>query len=349
MTTPLPERTAPLPFGVGRALSPLYALAVARRNARYNRGAGVTTPPIPVVSVGNLSVGGTGKTPMVRRVVEALKLAGRRPGVVLRGYGPKTAGMSDEEAEHRAALPGVPIRADPNRRRAIFDLVSRVQGARIDCVVLDDGFQHRAVARKVDIVLIDSTRDPWRDALLPGGWLREPVGSLARATAVVITHAESTSPSAVEEIAKRVRIINPDIPIAVTEHTWTELRIANDRVDAASQVNWLEGKRVLAVCAIARPRPFLSGIHDAGAETVAQVVLPDHAAYTARRVAHILATAQEHKVEAIVCTGKDWVKFRSEAGDHLPCPVVRPQLRHHYVSGGEELEKHIVEGVGERR
>jgi tetraacyldisaccharide 4'-kinase len=344
-----PDPRAPLPFGLGAPLAPVYGLVMRRRNRRFDRGVGVRRAPAPVVSVGNLSVGGTGKTPMVRRIVEVLRLAGRRPGVVLRGYGARSNGQSDEEAEHRAALPGVPIVADPDRFHAIADLVSRSQGARIDCVVLDDAFQHRRVARDVDIVLVDATRDPWNDALLPAGWLREPVGSLRRATAVVITHAESVAPSAIDALRERIADAHGEPPIAVTAHEWTGLRSFDGRVDAQDDLEWLQGKRVVAACAIARPRPFLAALRGAGAETAATMILRDHAPFGPGRVERLIEEVERTSAEAIVCTEKDWMKLRRHPGEAWPCPVVRPAVRHVFLEGAEAFEQHVIEGVGGAR
>lgn len=349
MIDPPADPRAPLPLGIGTPLAPLYGLIMRRRNRRFDRGLGVRRAPAPVVSVGNLSVGGTGKTPMVRRVVESLRLAGRRPGVVLRGYGPRSNGQSDEEAEHRTTLPGVPIVANPDRFRAISDLVTRSQGARIDCVVLDDAFQHRRVARDVDIVLVDATRDPWSDALLPAGWLREPVGSLRRATAVVITHAESVAPSAIDALRERIAEAHGKPPIAVTAHDWTGLRIFDGRVDANLDLDWLQGKRIVAACAIARPRPFLASLRSAGAETVATMILRDHAPFGPGRIERLIEDAENAKADAVVCTEKDWMKLRRHPGDAWPCPVVRPAVRHVFLEGVEAFEEHVVEGVGGAR
>jgi tetraacyldisaccharide 4'-kinase len=348
MIDPPPDPRAPLPAGLGVPLAPLYRLGVARRNRRFDRGVNVRRAMAPVVSVGNLTVGGTGKTPMVRHIVEALRLAGRRPGVVLRGYKSR-GGASDEEAEHRAALPGVPVVANPDRYRAIADLIARSKGPRIDCAVLDDAFQHRRLAREADIVLIDATRDPWEDALLPAGWLREPVSSLARATAVVITHAESVAPSAIDALRKRIEAAHGKPTIAVCAHEWTGLRLFDGRVDAEVGLDWLEGRRIVATCAIARPRPFLAALHDARATVVAALTLRDHAAYGPGKVRRLIEMAESADAAAIVCTEKDWMKLRRQPGDAWPCPVVRPAVRHVFLEGAEALDAHVLEAVGGRR
>lgn len=347
MIEPPPDPSAPIPAPLGSLLAPVYALGIARRNRRFDRGQGVRRAPAPIVSVGNLSVGGTGKTPMVRWVVEALRLAGRRPGVALRGYGAK-AGVSDEAAEHRAALHGVPVVANPDRLRAVGDMVTRSTGVRIDCAVLDDAFQHRRIAREVDIVLIDATRDPFRDHLLPAGWLREPPSSLARATAVVITHAESVPPSTIDALRKQIEAAHGKPPIAVCAHDWTGLRCFDGRVESECELEWLEERRVVVACAIARPRPFLSMLHQRRVEVASAMWLRDHADFTPARVRRLLEEVERTGAEGVICTEKDWMKLR-HAQVEWPCPVVRPALRQMFLEGAEALSEHVVEGVGGRR
>jgi tetraacyldisaccharide 4'-kinase len=341
-----PDPVSPTPMGLGMLLSPAYGLVVARRNAKYDKNRGVFKPTLPVISVGNISVGGTGKTPLVKRVVYTLKLAGYRPGIVLRGYGPKINGVSDEEAEHRLSNPATTVVANPNRVRAISDLITRQSGPRVNSVVLDDGFQHRRVARQVDIVLIDAARDPFKDHLLPWGWLREPVHSLKRATAVVITHAESTSPSAVKTLANKIEAVHGKQPIAVTSHGWTDLTLHNKGTDATEPVEWLEGKRLLACCAIARPRPFLSQLRAHGATLVDAMILKDHAPINRSKSEQLARRAKSQRVDAIVCTDKDWVKMKHLPESIWPVPVVCPTLEHVFVSGLKEFDAHIIEQIG---
>ncbi|MFG0256903.1 MAG: tetraacyldisaccharide 4'-kinase [Phycisphaerales bacterium JB043] len=343
-----PEPISPLPLGIGALLSPFYSLAIARRNKRFDARKGVVKASVPVVSVGNLSVGGTGKTPLVKRVVYALKLAGFRPGIALRGYGAKIDGVSDEEAEHRINNPGVPVIANPNRVKAISELLVRTSGPRVDCIVLDDAFQHRRVARDADIVLIDATRDPFENHLLPRGWLREPVGSLRRASGVVITHAESASPSSIKELGKKIEAVHNKPALAVTSHAWVNLTIYHDGTDCEEPIEWLAGKRVVACCAIARPRPFLNQINSRGAQLVDAMVLRDHALISRSRGEQLARRAKAHNADAIICTTKDWTKMRHLPDSIWPVPIVRPTLEHLFLSGLQEFDTHIVQRMGGR-
>ena len=136
-----------------RPASLLYGAVVARRNTRFDAGLGVLKTGLPVVSIGNLTVGGTGKTPCVQWAARALIAAGHRPAIALRGYGSRPGQPSDEAMEHREALEGVPVLASPDRVASIETI--RSEYPTCDVVILDDGFQHRRVAREVDVLLVE--------------------------------------------------------------------------------------------------------------------------------------------------------------------------------------------------
>src|SRR5262245_29106801 len=163
--SPAPRRArGPLPpalLPVSAMAAWVYGLAVAARNARYDRG-GSARLGVPVISVGNLSVGGSGKSPMVRWVARRVAALGVAPVVALRGYRARPGESSDEEAEHRAELPGVAVVANPKRAAALRAFLA--EHPEVGCAVLDDGFQHRQLRRDLDLVLIDASADTLRDA-----------------------------------------------------------------------------------------------------------------------------------------------------------------------------------------
>jgi tetraacyldisaccharide 4'-kinase len=340
-------RRGPVPAWIGRVLEPVYAAAVARRNRRFDAGRSVVRLDRPVISVGNLSVGGTGKTPMVTLLVRELLEAGRRPCIAMRGYvprharGPANTTKSDEAELYRRLLPGVPIVAQPDRAAGLQRLFATDQGREVDCVVLDDGFQHRRLARDLDIVLLDASRDPFADRLLPAGWLREPVASLARAHAVVVTHAEMATPDRVEAILRRAAAITPRAVLAATRHKWTRLTITDPSGgEAEHAVDWLAGRRIAAVCAIGNPDAFLAGLRAAGADVAAAMVLPDHDRYDPETVRAILHSAAG--AEAIVTTEKDWAKLGVLDPATWPCPVARPMLDLHFDRGRDDLLRAVL-------
>ncbi|MGE0479853.1 MAG: tetraacyldisaccharide 4'-kinase [Phycisphaerae bacterium] len=180
----------------------LYRCAIALRNRRYDRDpAASSAAPIPVISVGNLTVGGVGKTPMVIELVRRLRALGRRPAVLTRGYGARPGRAADEVLELRAALHDTLVVVDADRVRGAA--AAAQQGA--DAVVLDDGFQHRRLRRDLDLVLVDAL-NPWGGGrLLPAGRLREPLASLRRAHAVIITRANQSNTETLAAIERDVR------------------------------------------------------------------------------------------------------------------------------------------------
>lgn len=318
----------------------IYASAIARRNRAFDAGRGVVTLDRPVVCVGNLSTGGTGKSPMVAWIVRALRDAGHDPCIAMRGYRSQS-GVSDEAEEYRSVFEDLPVVARPDRLQGLIELFATERGRRVDRVVLDDGFQHRRIARDLDLVLIDATRNPFADALIPAGRLREPVESLRRATHVVITHAERTEGTALARLAERIDHAHDRPPVAVTEHAWSGLRISDSSGDRAEPVSWLRGRRVLVLCAIGNPAAFLAGVEAAGARAADVVVLRDHDPYaplTVGRVADRIAAAS---AEAVVTTGKDWTKLARRDLSAWRVPVVRPVLELRFREGESALRKAI--------
>lgn len=361
-------RPSPLP-GALRALGPIleaaYRVELGRRSRAFDRGRGVVTLDRAVVSVGNLSVGGTGKTPMVRRLVLALRQAGLDPAIAMRGYASRD-GLSDEADEYRRSLEGVPVVAQPNRAQGLLDLFITERGEDIDCVVLDDGFQHRKLARCFDLVLIDATRDPFADHLLPRGWLREGPDALRRAHAVAITRADAADPSRVREIAAKVRQINPALIIAAYRHAWSGLNM-HEPMDTATggvistrqePVSWLRGKRLGVACAIANPDALLAMVRaivpGAALDPAATVVLPDHDAYDAPALKRVIDLS--HASEALLVTDKDWSKLARVRPELWGCPVVVPRVEMEAmanllphggdaVSPGDPIESAVIAAV----
>ncbi|MCC6660415.1 MAG: tetraacyldisaccharide 4'-kinase [Phycisphaerales bacterium] len=320
-----------MPRPIGTALAPFYMAVVACRNRRYDAGRGVVTLDRPVISVGNLSLGGTGKTPLVAWIVETLTRAGHAPCIAMRGYASR-AGHSDEAAEYGARFTGVPVVARPNRVEGLLTLFRSEAGAAVDCVVLDDGFQHRRVARQLDIVLIDATRGTLRDRVLPAGWLREPPASLARAGHVVVTHAECADPGAIEALLREVAR-RTGAPAAVARHTWTGLTVSDGGVDRPEPTAWLRGRPALPVCAIGNPGPFLAACAAAtGAPGPAPIVLPDHDPYRPGTLRRVLAAARSAGL--VITTEKDWSKL---ARASWPCPVARARLGMTFDRGEDDL------------
>jgi tetraacyldisaccharide 4'-kinase len=278
-----------------------FGAVVRVRNARYDRGVDVLPVALPVLSVGNLSVGGTGKTPLAAWFTQALQQAGARPAVVLRGYG------DDEWRVHGLLSPGAPVVTDQDRVRGIE--TARTQGA--DCVVLDDGFQHRRAQREADVVLVSA--DAWDGAvrLLPAGPFREPLAALRRATAVVVT-VKTASRAQVDATRAAVHAAAPAVPLAVVGLVPDRLQAVpvgealQGAGGASEPIGWLSGQSVLAVTAIAQPGPFERVLHEAGALVTVRR-FADHHRFSAADVASLVAMVPSSGV--VVCTLKDAVKL----------------------------------------
>lgn len=351
----------PLPTGLrwlGRLAEPLYGAVIASRNRAFDAGQGVRRVGVPVISVGNLTVGGTGKTPMVIHLVRQLMAAGRRPCIAMRGYVPRGAKEAveapDESLVYAAALPDVPRAVGPERFDRICAEISRDPS--IDCVVLDDGFQHRRLARDLDVVLVDASADVFGQRLLPAGWLREPVSSLARAGAVVITHAELVGPDELAALERGIERACGRAPVAVVSHRWTGLV---ERMGASGgaagiehehPVSWLRGKRVLGVCAIGNPRGFhaaLKGVIEGsgGAGSMRMIALPDHDPFGPSTRRKMVESAQQFGAQVVVVTEKDWVKLSSVPASDWPCPLVRTKLSLVFQRGEDELRRRLLDTV----
>ncbi|RMH11352.1 MAG: tetraacyldisaccharide 4'-kinase [Planctomycetota bacterium] len=335
------RRPTRLPSPIAGLLSRIYVAEINRRNRAFDRGRNVSALDRPVISVGNLSAGGTGKTPAVRTLCTWLLEAGLKPCIAMRGYKPGPHG-SDEQLEYERTLPGVPVIAHPNRAAALDRFLASPRGAGTDCVVLDDGFQHRRLARHLDIVLIDASRSPFEDAPLPLGFLREPPGSLGRAQAVIVTHAELVQPVAVVELIARIKEINPAITPAVCSHEWSELCIRDiDGSIRCEHVHWMRGKRALAVCAIGNPQGFFAAATCALArEPVGTIQLADHAPFSKAQIARIQRAIRRFNAEIVLVTIKDDVKLARNAS--LDVPVVAPHLVLGFQDGQANLRDLVL-------
>ncbi|MCX7962989.1 MAG: tetraacyldisaccharide 4'-kinase [Candidatus Sumerlaea chitinivorans] len=334
----------------GGFLAPLgaaYGWAMRAREFAYQRGIKRTEiPSLPVVSVGNLTLGGTGKTPTVLLLARQLLSVGRRPAIVSRGYrrtspsqepllvsdgrqilrSPSESG--DEPAMLARALPNVPVAVCAKRARAIALLADKNLA---DCVILDDGFQHLAVARSLDLVLLN--RDPRRMRVFPAGFLREPPTALKRAHAVLLTSAMS------EEEVESVRAwLSRAFP-----HL-TQLRIFFEPAmlrplcgDNVLPLSMLAGKRVLAFAGIAAPWRFFHDVQSLCLQAV-PLTLPDHTAYNPTTIEAIHTMARERYCEVCVTTAKDAVKLEALAATlDLPCYVLEQEARVEPIAKLQEL------------
>jgi tetraacyldisaccharide 4'-kinase len=273
----------------------LFGGLVGARDILYDAGwLPALETPIPAVSVGNLTVGGTGKTPMAAWIARGLVARGARPAVVLRGYG------DDEPLVHRALNPDVPVIVGADRVAA----VGRAAAAGATVAVLDDAFQHRRVQRLADIVLISADRWTGDIRLLPAGPWREPLESVRRATLVVVTR-KAASDLRVGEVHEELARIAPAIPRVSVRLAPGDL-VRADGSGETRPIESVAGAAVRAILSIADPRAFVQQMQAQGA-TVDARIFPDHHAFAPGEVEGLAAGLTSNAI--VICTLKDAVKL----------------------------------------
>ena len=310
-----------------------YGVIVTARNAAYDRGLLPTAAAIvPVVSVGNITLGGTGKTPLVAWVARGLRRAGLRPAIVSRGYGARPGDRSDESAELGILLPGVPHVAD--RDRVAGARTAAATGA--DVVVLDDGFQHRRLARNVDIVAVDATDAFGCSRLFPRGLLRESPAGIARADAVVLTRAglvDADRRAAIRTAVERACRGRMPAVWAEATHRPVGLRTASG---GTRPLDDLAGRRIAAFAGIGNPAAFRRLLESSAAELLGFRAFADHHRYAPGDIAAIAAWARDLRADLVVTTLKDLVKIPAERLDDIPLFAV--EIAMEILVGEDRLE-----------
>lgn len=335
--------------------APLYGLGVRWRNRRFDQPHSTFAAGVPVISVGNLTTGGTGKTPVVAWIANHLRDTGRRPAILSRGYKSLDGAANDEKLLLDRLCPGIPHIQNPDRVAGARDAID---GHGCDILVLDDGFQHRRLRRDTDIVLIDAL-NPWGYGhLLPRGLLREPKHSLRRASLILITRAnllplppppvpggESGRGASVNVLNLRHEIAqHTSAPIVTSEFRPTAL------VDAAGAISPLAALRdytLLPFCGIGNPDGFrrtLAAV-DSRLGTAELLTFPDHHHYSATDLERIGAVARREGANLLLTTEKDLVKLPPSI-EGLPVLAVRIGLE---ITAREELFVSRIDGVMQRR
>ena len=285
-----------------------YGWAVSLRNRKYDSGKlPIHECGVPVISVGNLTTGGTGKTPIVCYLAKQFRNSGIRVAIVSRGYGRGDADQNDEAMELHARLPDVPHVQDPDRVEAARVAVEELEA---QVILMDDGFQHRRLHRDENLVVIDATCPFGYGYVLPRGLLRESVNGLSRADAVLITRCDAVSEADVAAIESRVRehtdaaiIRSHHAPLHLLEHPAEQFPIET-----------LKGQRIAIVCAIGNPDAFQRTVTDCGATVVATRFLGDHDEYSPETMKALRTWVQSlgDTIDCVVCTHKDLVKIRAD-------------------------------------
>ena len=330
--------------------SHVYAAGVRARAWAYRHGVlHRVAMDVPVVSIGNVTVGGTGKTPLTIFLAKALSAHGRRPAIVSRGYLKKGRGLvivsngrtilarrqqaGDEPYLMARALPGIPVVVGPNRTLAAYVALGRFAP---DIIIMDDGFQHLKVQRDLDIVVIDAT-DPFGNGMtLPRGILREPPNHLLRADMLVMTRVNQAEH--VDELREHLHSLNPRAPVIESMHRPVALRDFHSRDDLG--LDRLRGARVVSLSSIGNPTSFERTLTGLGAVLEDHWRLPNHYHYRRGPLSDIVDRARDLDVDAIVTTEKDMVRFPPGFAFHIPLWIMEIQLE---LTAGEEHLTRVLE------
>ncbi len=337
-----------------------YGALVALRNTAYDRRwRRPIRLPCRVISVGNLTVGGSGKTACVELLAQKLGAAGRRMAILSRGYGGRRAehwlrwdhgrllvnGQAAAEPDHLADepqllarhLPGVPVFIGSHRWRSGAWACRELS---VDTALVDDGFQHRRLARDLNILLIQGGMPLGGWPLLPRGPMREPLTALRRADVVIVTKAESDL-EAFQVLRERLRRLNPDALWAQAMHEPESL--LDTATGGSIELSRLADRRVGLVSAIGDPWGFETTVRRLGAQVAWHQTFQDHHRYRAAEWAAVCARAQRERVESLVTTEKDWMRLQPVAAAGMrPLPVWLVRVRMKLLVGEAELDARLA-------
>jgi tetraacyldisaccharide 4'-kinase len=315
-------------------LSLLYGAVTRTRLSLYRRGTFHTTKlDRPVISIGNITTGGTGKTPLVEYVARTLAAQGKKVCILTRGYG--------REDPHLQVIvsDGYGVLASPSEAgdepyllatkltglAAVISSADRIAAGReaikdfgSDCFVLDDGFQHLRLARDLNVVTIDAT-NPWGGGrLLPHGRLRESVEGMSRADCVVLTRCDQV---------ESVTAVREEIAQLINNRPIFESRMRMVRVAPLKNggETIMPPARVAAFCAVGNPSSFFASLRAASFEIAVEKVFADHHVYSQEEIDSIVRSAQETGANALLTTAKDAVKLKGLAFS-MPCYVVEIEI-----------------------
>jgi tetraacyldisaccharide 4'-kinase len=342
-----------------------YAFAMSWRNRRYDRGGkAIQKVGVPVVSVGNITLGGTGKTPLVQWIARWFRAHQVRVCIVSRGYRAEQGGMNDEARELEQNLPDVPHLQNPDRVAAAMTAIEELE---TQLIILDDGFQHRRIARDLDIVLIDALEPFGYDHVFPRGALREPLAGLRRADVIILSRADVLDQPQREAVRNRVRRYAPN-------SIWAEIRHAakgliseggtgsasgthstgiasgtpgsdtlGTGIASGTQRHTLDSLRdmpVAAFCGLGNPAGFRHTIETCGYRLADFREFPDHHCYSRADIEDLAAWAERLNAGAVLCTHKDLVKIGLNHLGKLPLWAVQVEIE--FLTGQDALESRLL-------
>lgn len=340
-----------------RLISTAFSGASRLRLLLYESGILKTRAlPHPVISVGNLSVGGTGKTPLVAFLAEEVASSGLHPVILSRGYKGtarhplivcdrsyptcSAEACGDEPYELALRLPQATVVVGKDRWAAGMAVAHAFERA---AFILDDGFQHLPLARDLDLVAIDLTKPPWNDAPLPAGRLREPMQALSRADAVVLTRvhlSELPEESARDEVARW----NPSIPVFAFSHRFCG--VSDLAGNSTLEMSSLSGAKAVVMAAIGNPEQFTSDLRRAGITIAAECLFRDHHKYSTADLEKVDEARRRSGADLIITTAKDAVRLHSMDCSELPVKVVQIQAVCHDIEAFRSLLRQKLQRPG---
>jgi len=360
MRSPAPTLAQRLWLAVLAAATAGYRVGVEVRDWTFASGLRrIRRLPCPVVSIGNLTVGGTGKTPCTIALAQRLRGWGHAAGILLRGYGRHVSGVTlaadDREVRSRweavgdeamllaRRLPGVPVVVGASRFQAGQEVLRRF---RLDVLLLDDGFQHRQLHRDLDLVMVDASDAFGGGRLLPRGRLREPVAALCRAQAIILTRSDQASD--LPGLRRCLEQIVPGALQVLARHRPARLMRfpEGEEYPLAS----LGGRRVLAVSGIANPEAFHRTLTDLGAVVAGTLTFPDHHPYGPADLARVGRGADEARADLVITTEKDALRMPAWDGGGRPDRPLRVLcVDLEIIEGAEALDALLTRSVGGAR
>ncbi|HDY67025.1 MAG TPA: tetraacyldisaccharide 4'-kinase [Candidatus Scalindua sp.] len=296
-----------------------YLAVLNTRNTLYKYGIVKSKRlPVKVISIGNITMGGTGKTPLVEFSAKYLQNKGRKVAILSRGYGDQNHSIindnskakefvNDEYLILRENLKDVPTLLGRDR---VQNAKKAIKEHDVDCLILDDGFQHLRIKRDLDIVVIDSLNPFAEEVLVPRGTLREPLKNLSRADLFVLSHCSLNDEDTLKSIYAKLNHINAAIPVCESIHK--PMNIESIKDNSLLEPEWLKGKKIYGLCAIGNPESFASTLRELGADVIRLRVFHDHHSYTQVELDGVITEAKTLGTDAIVVTQKDVVKIRNK-------------------------------------
>ncbi len=335
--------------------SQFYSIVIRLRNLLYSRRWLKThRSEAVVISIGNITAGGTGKTPLAiwlcRQIIQnpKFKIRNSECAILTRGYKTtqdsrlktqdpkvKTQNYSDEPAILVESCPGCKVIINPDRVAGAAEAVNQL-GAKV--LIMDDGFQHRRLARDLDIVAVDATRPFGYGRLLPAGLLREPIAGLKRADAAVITRCDQVKEAELAWLEQKLHSVNPQMIIARSIHAPVCVKSQGDKQIALEQ---LKDKNIFAFCGIANPQAFLATITKLGANLVGSKIYNDHHHYAEDDIAEIYRQARKLNAALVLTTRKDWTKIPLFSPPDKAIPLAYLEIELRFTAGQNKLNQLI--------